>query len=333
MAMTHGSPPVVDIGIPTRGRAMYLAEAIDSVLGQTLADVRITIGENGSGSSSVAAAVAPYLSDPRVRHVVHGEDLGAAGNFSALVQIGEAPYVALLHDDDRWSPGFLERRVEFLKANPACGLVFSGCYVIDGGGAVIDVWEATLAHGVHTPQTFLPAMYDRNLIPVPTVLVRRTAYEAVGPDFSDELLFDDHEMWLRLGSRFDVGCLPDLDASYRVHGDQTSVEHGHGLGRHRLALQDAVEALLPPDVSRDVPRRARSAAHMHAAADAMESGERASVVGHLGQALVRHPATVVSPAGLRRVLLILLALVPGKTGARVWRARRDRGRRLAAAGG
>jgi len=68
----------------------------------------------GPGGGPVADAVAPYLGDPRVRYSSTGTPVGAAGNMTALINSETAPYVALLHDDDRWEPDFLARRVAFL---------------------------------------------------------------------------------------------------------------------------------------------------------------------------------------------------------------------------
>jgi GT2 family glycosyltransferase len=143
-------PVVVDVGIPTGGRATYLAEAVGSALNQTLHQIRVTVGENGPGAPGVAEALAPLLHDERLRHLVHGVDLGPAKNYN-LVAEGDAPYLAILHDDDRWDPGFLERRVAFLDDNPSCGFVFSRCFLIYGQGSFIDVWEEELSPGIHTP--------------------------------------------------------------------------------------------------------------------------------------------------------------------------------------
>src|SRR5215471_276994 len=92
---------LVDVGIPTFGEPRFLVETIESVLRQTFTGWKLTISENGPGSAAVAAAVEPFLSDPRVRYVTTGKNLGGARNSSSLVQGGSARYVALLHDDDR----------------------------------------------------------------------------------------------------------------------------------------------------------------------------------------------------------------------------------------
>ena len=77
--MTRAAEPIVDVGIPTHGRPAYLAEAIDCVVAQTFRDWRLTISENGEGNEFVARIVEPYLADPRISHVVVGENVGGTG--------------------------------------------------------------------------------------------------------------------------------------------------------------------------------------------------------------------------------------------------------------
>ena len=286
---------LVDVGIPTFGEPRFLVEAVESVLRQTFAGWKLTISENGPGSAAVAAVMEPFLSDPRVRYVTTGENLGGARNSTRLVQNGTAPYVALLHDDDRWSPEFLERRVAFLEANPSCGLVFSSCEFIDDSGSVVHRFDVDLEDGIQERKQFLRSLYMTNMICIPTVLVPRRAYEAVGPEFNDSVLFYDYELWLRIASKFDVGYLDVVDASYRIHSAQTTHEIDLAVGEHRLALLEAVETILPPAVPPLHRRRARSGAHLRSAVEAYEQGERGRSASHLARALKLYPVSFLDP--------------------------------------
>jgi glycosyltransferase involved in cell wall biosynthesis len=286
---------LVDIGIPTFGEPRFLVEAIEDVLAQTLTGWRLTISENGPGSAAVSAAVTPFLDDPRIQYVTTGSNLGGARNSTRLIQTGGAPYVALLHDDDRWSPEFLERRVAFLEATPSCGLVFSSCDFIDDSGTVVHRFEVDLEEGLQDRRQFLRLLYLSNVICMPTVLVPRRCYEAVGPEVNDSVTFYDYEMWLRLASRFDVGYLDVYDASYRIHVAQTTHDIDLTVGEHRLALLDAVEEILPRDVPPLHRRRARSGAHMRSALEAFERGDRRRSAAHLGRALKLYPIGFFDP--------------------------------------
>ena len=248
---------LVDVGIPTFGEPTFLAEAIESVLGQTLTEWRLTISENGPGSPEVAAVVEPFLSDPRVRFVQTGSNLGAARNWSRLIQTGRAPYVAILNDDDVWGPGFLARRVAFLAEHPGCAFVFSAIDHIDETGAVIDRSVVDLREGVQPRGPFLRALYVYQIVSSQASVVRRAALEAVGAEFVPNILFFDIEMLFRLAVRFDVGFLGDPDAQWRIHASQITKRERTNMADHRLAFLDAVESYLPPDVPRLMRRRMR----------------------------------------------------------------------------
>ena len=286
---------LVDVGIPTYGEPKFLAKAIESVLDQTFPAWALTISENGPGSAAVAAAVEPYLADPRVRYVTTGTNLGGARNSTGLVQSGEAPYVALLHDDDLWAPEFLERRVAFLDANPSCGLVFSVADFIDDQGSVIHRFRVRLPIGLQDRRRLLRALYAHNFIGFLTALVPRRCYEAVGPEFNEKVIFYDYEMWLRLASHFDVGYLGVVDSYYRIHSGQTTYEIDGTVGEHRLALLQAADEVLPPDFPSLDRRRAWSGAFLRIAVDSLERGDRRRSLAHLKKALQQYPIALLDP--------------------------------------
>jgi glycosyltransferase involved in cell wall biosynthesis len=293
---------LVDVGIPTRGRPPYLAEAIECVLSQTLGSWRLTISENGAGSEEIASVVEPYLADGRVRHTVIGRDIGGAGNATGLLATGDARYVGILHDDDRWEPGFLERRVRFLDANPSCGLVFSPCDFIDSAGVRLYREDPELEEGLQDRLSFLRRLYRFNMICTPAVLAPRRCYEAVGAAFDESVLFYDHEMWLRLAARFDVGFLPACDAAYRVHRSQTSQEVRRRWGEHRLAVLARAESILPPDFPPLDRRRVRWEASVRALVDSIGRRDPRAAAMYLRRAVGEHPLAPVDPRIASRAL-------------------------------
>jgi glycosyltransferase involved in cell wall biosynthesis len=290
--------PQVDVLIPTHGRSPYLRDAIESVVNQTYRSWRLTISENGPVGSPLAESLRPYLSDPRIRLVATGRDVGAAQNAADLVSSATARHVGLLHDDDLWDPTFLERRVAFLDAHPTCGLVFSGCRVIDAFGAEVFRTKPTLAEGLQPRRAFLRRLYRSNLIVIPTVLVPRSVYRELG-SLNATVLFYDYEMWLRIASSFDVGYLACWDAAYRVHAKQTTYEQSPRLGELRLRLLDEVDERLPRDISAFDRRRARASALLHVAVDALGRGELRQSAAALVSAFRTYPLVGFDPKVVR----------------------------------
>ncbi len=309
---TSDEPVLVDVGIPTRERPQLVRAAIESVLAQELSAWRLTVSENGVGGDETEAAVAPYLDDPRIRYSATGGDVGGAENWTRLIQTGDAPYVALLHDDDLWDPSFLGRRVAFLEQNPACAFVFSGNKEIDAAGAVVREPTFVLPEGVYASETLFPILYEHNVIGPPSIVVRRSAYEAVGPYF-DAAFFPywDYEMWLRLAARFPAGHLTVRDCSYRMH-DVRMTFTVRSFGEAYLQAIDQADALLAESPQIVVPsrtrRRRRARALLTAALDSFESGDRRAGAERMREAARLHPSIVLDvrfPTGL-------VALVGGR---------------------
>ena len=309
--------PVVDVGIPVFGRPDYVDHAIRSVLGQSLPNWRLTVSEDGPGDAEIAQIVAPYLSDPRITHVVTGERVGAARNMTNLVAYGTAPYVGILHDDDRWHPRFLERRVAFLASNPECGFVFSPTIVVDRQGREIERTRVVLSEGQHSSKTLVSMLVERNVVPITSVLVRRTAYETVGATFDDGLArIYDYEMWLRLAVRFPVGYLAVQDAEWRTHPDQStrSVDDRRADFEYLLDRADELTREYLPSCRPTARERQRTLSDwlITNALNALEQNERQTALSDLRAALGAHPPAAFDV----RVPLLLTGLAVGPRAAR-----------------
>lgn len=305
--------------MPAFGAPRYIREAIESVIGQTYGSWRLTISENGPGGGELEAAVQPYLSDGRVHFVASGRDLGAARNAARLVSGATARYVGQLHDDDLWDPDFLERRVAFLDDHPECGLVFSGCRVIDSSGEEAYRTRSMFSAGLQPRSEFLRTLYRSNVISPPSALVPRWVYDELGT-INCSVLFYDYELWLRIASHFDVGYIPGWDAAYRLHTSQTTRREDSRLGERRLQLLDEMEKHLPPDFSGFERRRARASALLNISADAMRRHEPSHSTAAFVRALRTYPAVLVDPKVLA---LAFHSLWRRKLVKQAWRRSRD----------
>ena len=319
------SDVLVDVGIPTHDRPAFVVEAVESVLAQTFERWRLVVSEDGPGNPDVAAALRPYLDDHRVAHEVSGRPLGAAANMSRLLASGSAPYVAILHDDDRWEPEFLERRVDFLEAHPECAFVFSGHMDINGNGDRTGHSKLRLDPGVHPREAFLPLVLRDDLVSTPTLMVRRAAYTAAGGRFDERFpRLYDWEMSIRLGLEGAAGFLPVRDAAYRSHEAQSSAtpvgrapeylavfEHGDAL------VAERVPAARLPERER---RRLRSGYRLSVALDSASSGRSREAARSLASAIGIRPLALLD----RRVPATLGAILLGPPGRRVVAAARRR---------
>jgi glycosyltransferase involved in cell wall biosynthesis len=338
--------PCVDLGMPAYRRTEFIGEAIESVLTQTYSNWRLVVSENGPGGGELEAAVAPYTSDPRIRFVTTGENLGPAANWTRVLQAGTAPYFSVIQDDDLWDPGFLARRVAFLEAHRACGFVYSGDRQIDRHGRPIASEKTrslqthnvadVLTDGVYPSREYILSMYRNKLGGIHTpalcsvgVMSRRTALDAVGPYFDGAypfVSFDVH-LYLRMALRFPVGFIAVKDAAQRIH--DASITSGLQCydGEYFVRFQAYHRHWFTRELpGLELPRQYDDLvvdAHAIAALDALERGDRTGCARHVRTALRRRPSAFVKP----RLAASIAGMALGRRGPAVLGRARDTRRR------
>jgi hypothetical protein len=81
------------------------------------------VSDNASDDDT--ASVVESFADRRVRYIRNERNLGHFANLSAGLHLGDAPYLAILPDDDFMLPAHLEHKAAFLDAHDEVGLVHS----------------------------------------------------------------------------------------------------------------------------------------------------------------------------------------------------------------
>lgn len=132
--------PRVSIGLPVYNGEAYLAEAIESVLAQTFADLELVICDNCSTDGTQAICEEYVARDPRVRYHRSPENVGAAANFNRAFELARGEYVKWIAADDLMHPEFLERCVAVLERD--LGVVMVGSqyvYINEFEGTRVEV--------------------------------------------------------------------------------------------------------------------------------------------------------------------------------------------------
>jgi len=208
------SEPLVSVVIPTYNRADYIAETIESVLGQTYENIEIIVIDDGS-TDSTRELVERFT--PRVRYVwQENSERGASRNHGLRLAGGE--FIAFLDSDDLWLPDKAAEGVDFLTAHPAVGLIGTDAMQIDGEGKENRILRARGYSGQVTEK-----LLQNNFIIMPTHLARTSAVKKVGGFREERQLSgsEDWELWVRLSLVADIVYLPRVTAKYRVHTANT----------------------------------------------------------------------------------------------------------------
>ena len=204
----------VSVIIPTFNRQAFLRAAISSVRAQTLAPAEIVVVDDGS-TDGTDQAISSLGSDIVY---VRQQNAGPAAARNAGLEVARSTLVAFLDTDDRWMPQKLERQIPILRAAPEVALVSADTAIVDERGeAMVD--SNFSVRGLKEffeglkggPVPDAPSrLLTTNFINTSTVVARRDVLRACG-GFDPRLRFgEDLELWLRVGARHAISCLPDV---------------------------------------------------------------------------------------------------------------------------
>jgi glycosyltransferase involved in cell wall biosynthesis len=137
--------PAVSIGLPVFNGENYLAEAIESVLGQSFGDLELILQDNASTDRTAEICAGYAARDPRVLYFRNARNLGAVPNFNLAYTKARGRYFKWLAHDDRLRADYLAATVAKLDATPDAVLCNAVVQYIDGDGEPIGIYDSGLA--------------------------------------------------------------------------------------------------------------------------------------------------------------------------------------------
>ncbi|MEI2702417.1 MAG: glycosyltransferase [Baekduia sp.] len=233
--------PRVTLGIATYRRHEYLAEAVDSCLNQTYADLEVLVVVDGPGTPEIHAILDERVTDPRLRVFSHDENRGIAEAYNTITREGRGELIAMLGDDDVAMPDRVARQVAVFDAHPDTIVVHGDAQIIDERGVQRGSWRT---------RDFSPGELQRHLVREhntlvdPSRMVHRRAYELAGGYRAQFTLAQDFDWWLRAlphGRFRHLGGEPLI--KLRRHGENFSDESAQTLEVEQveLALREHIE--------------------------------------------------------------------------------------------
>lgn len=230
----NGGYPLVSVVMPVHNAERFLREAIASVLAQTHPSLELVLVDDGSSDGSWEIAKELARQDPRVRVFQNAQNLGIVKtrNRAFLEADPKSRYLAVLDSDDVCLPDRLAKQVAFLEAHPDHGIVGGHTLIIDAQGTVIGQRLYPTSH-----EQIARVITRYNPIAQPTVMIRRSALEAVGPYDERYPRCQDYELWLRIAARYKLANLDAFTLKYRVSATQGKRTHLKETLRLTLAIQ------------------------------------------------------------------------------------------------
>ena len=273
--------PAISVIVPAWGVGDFLAEALASLQAQTRKDWEAIVVDDGD-TAAVAAAVAPFASDPRIR-LLATDNGGLAVARNRGIEQARAERIALLDGDDRYRPDYLERMTAALDADPRLGFVTCDAWLF-GSPAFHGKLFSELQP--QTGEITLERVLRREFKVFGAATLRRSALREVGGYDARLRSAEDLDLWIRLleagwrGARVDAALY-----EYRRHAASLSASGLAMAGWVRQVYANAVERLAgrpEQQAARDMLAEAENKLRIEKAMTAILSGDSRGGVATLG---------------------------------------------------
>ncbi len=204
--------PCFSIIMPSLNQASYLPAAMDSVLGQSVADLELIVADGASTDGTLDILHDYAARDKRVRWFSR-QDKGPADALNQALGETQGKIIGWLNSDDLYEPGALSRVLALWEADQDLVMIYGHGRHVDASGVYLEDYPT---RGAMTP---IDAFAQGCFICQPTVFFRRELYERLGGlDESLKTAFD-FEYWVRAFSHFPgrIGFVDAYQACTRLH--------------------------------------------------------------------------------------------------------------------
>jgi glycosyltransferase involved in cell wall biosynthesis len=208
----------VTVLLPVYNRERFVAEAIESVLGQDFADFDLLLVDDGSTDRTPEILCEYERRDARIRVITSEVNEGIPRALNRGLEHARGEYIARLDSDDLMMPGRLTAQVDVLDAQKDVVLVTTAYDIIDEHGAYLGRFDETL------PSEVIGYLLGfTNIIGGGGQVMFRNDGTRYSTEFPSS---EDYELWVRLSQCGRIAALPLIGMKKRQHENDSLKQYG-----------------------------------------------------------------------------------------------------------
>lgn len=132
--------PQVSVVIPAYNQALFLGEAIGSVLDQSYTDYELIVVNDASPDNT--DEVVSQFTDARIKYIVHKHNKGLPAARNTGIRNSRGEFIALLDADDIFHPTKLESHINFFEEHPHIGVSYNNRFELNYSAKTIrGIWR------------------------------------------------------------------------------------------------------------------------------------------------------------------------------------------------
>jgi glycosyltransferase involved in cell wall biosynthesis len=223
--------PLLSVVMAVKNGGVLIADAIQSILGQTFSDFELIIINDGSTDDTVATV--GRFNDPRIT-LISQENQGVSRASNRGLSLARGKYIVRHDHDDLSMPTRFAKQVQFLENSPQCALL----------GTAAEVWTPNGPTGRFRDLPTRPGVIAFDLIfdspfVLSSCMFRREVLDTVGLFSTDKARtpMEDYEFVSRVGRHYEMANLPERLVVYReVPNSESSSIRPNQIGASDLVV-------------------------------------------------------------------------------------------------
>ena len=220
--------------MPAYNAEAFVAQAVESILSQTMTDLEVIVVDDASTDRTYD--IVSRYTDPRLRVLRNDRNMGVVGSRNRGSAEARAPYLAPFDADDVSLPTKLARQVSLLDDNPGLALVGTATRYLEAGEILPGKSVENTAPGV-----LRWLMHVNNPLGHGTVMYRASGIEALGTFMLEDYIYaEDFEYWHRLMKTGEIGFINESLVLYRRHAGAVSARHQDGMQANTAKVLEGV---------------------------------------------------------------------------------------------
>lgn len=206
--------PAVSVVMTTFNSGVFLAEAVESIMAQTLNNFELIVVDDASTDGSTH--MMPSTLDKRLRMIRNEQNIGYAASRNIGVGAARSELIALMDADDIAEPDRLEKQFKLMRESPRTGVCGSWALNFSETTETLANWPPLDSDHIKASLIFFCPFI------APTVMLRAKIIGDSGALFTVGKYSDDYDLWSRVHRRCDFENIPKVLLRRRMHQQQST---------------------------------------------------------------------------------------------------------------
>lgn len=214
--------PKISVVMAVFNGEKFVKRAIDSILGQTLADFEFVIVDNASADKT--KDIIASFSDSRIILIENERNLGQTKSLNIGIKRSRGKFIARMDADDISMPQRLEIQYKYLLENESVAVVGSWFEEIDETGRRIKYYTMPVEPLEIKSYLVSPGELGYYCVSHPAVLMRRDALFEAGL-YNENYYPQDYDLWARIVRKHKIANVGKFLIKHLVSKGQQSKEY------------------------------------------------------------------------------------------------------------